>query len=143
MASDTMRFRNPAGHAGLLNNLLALLNSLTGFLESRIGLIAHESKSALMHILVLAGALITAVLFLTLGYLFLVASAVLGIAHAFHASPVWVALGAAVLHFVLCGVCVVVAMARLHKPIFEVSAAELKKDRQWLKNLDRENLSTS
>ncbi|MBA2586019.1 MAG: phage holin family protein [Chthoniobacterales bacterium] len=143
MAGDTMRFRNPAGHAGLLNNLLALLNSLVGFLESRIGLVARESKSALVHILVLAGALIAALLLLALGYLFLVASAVLGIAHGFHISPVWVALGAAVLHFILCGVCVVLAMSRLRKPIFEVSAAELKKDRQWLKNLDRQNLSTS
>ena len=55
MAGDTMRFRNPAGHAGLLNNLLALVNSLAGFFESRIGLVREESKAALVHLLVLAG----------------------------------------------------------------------------------------
>ena len=57
MAGDTMRFRNPAGHAGLLNNLVSLANSLAGFFESRFGLFARESKGALVHLLLLAGAL--------------------------------------------------------------------------------------
>ena len=53
MAGDTMRFRNPAGHAGLLHNLLALLNSVAGFLETRLALFGKESKTALVHVLVL------------------------------------------------------------------------------------------
>lgn len=134
-----MRFRNPAGHAGLLNNLIGLLNALAGFLESRLGLLAYEGKTALVHIVVLAGALIGALLLFTLGYLFLVASAIFGIAHATGISSVWVALGAAGVHFLLCVGCVLLGLSRLKKPMFRITAVELKKDREWLKNLNKEN----
>ena len=50
MAGDTMRFRNPAGHAGLLHNLVALLGTLAGFLESRAALFAKESKIELRKV---------------------------------------------------------------------------------------------
>ena len=43
--SETTRSRNPAGHAGLLENLLALLNALAEFFESRFALLAEESKA--------------------------------------------------------------------------------------------------
>jgi len=70
MAGETMRFRNPAGHAGLLHNLVSLLNSLVGFLESRLSLFAAESKTALVHILVLVACLAAAT-FLAIGALWL------------------------------------------------------------------------
>ncbi|HEV2803913.1 MAG TPA: hypothetical protein VGW57_03170, partial [Chthoniobacterales bacterium] len=60
MAGETMRFRNPAGHAGLLHNLVSLLSSLAGFLESRLALFAKESKTALVHVLVLVACLAAA-----------------------------------------------------------------------------------
>ena len=47
MAGETIRSRNPAGHAGLLNNLVALFTSLAGFVETRIALFTKESKKAL------------------------------------------------------------------------------------------------
>ncbi len=68
MAGDTMRFRNPAGHAGLLHNLLALVNDLAGFLESRLGLFAQESRTALVQVLVLVACLGGAVVLAFLGY---------------------------------------------------------------------------
>ena len=77
MAGDTMRFRNPAGHAGLLHNLFALLNSLAGFVESRLGLVAQESKTALVHLLVLVGCIVAAGILGLFGYVFLIASAIL------------------------------------------------------------------
>ena len=143
MAGETMRFRNPAGHAGLLHNLVALVNSLTGFLESRIALFAKESKTALVHVLVLVGCLAGAAFLAVFGYLFLVASAVVGLAHAFHLSWVKVALIAAGLHFVLAFVLVMIARSRMHKPVFEMTGVELKKDREWLKNLDKKSHSTN
>jgi len=48
MISETTRSRNPAGHAGLLKNLLALASALTDFFESRFTLLARESKTALV-----------------------------------------------------------------------------------------------
>jgi uncharacterized membrane protein YqjE len=143
MAGETMRFRNPAGHAGLLNNLLSLVNALADFLESRIGLFAAESKIALVHVLVLVGCLAAAAILGLFGYVFLIASAIVGAAHFFGVSWVWIALIAAGVHFVLAIICLLVARSRMKKPMFESTAAELKKDRAWLKNLDKKSLSTN
>jgi uncharacterized membrane protein YqjE len=143
MAGDTMRFRNPAGHAGLLHNLLALVNDLAGFLESRLGLFAKESKTALVQVLVLVACLAGAAVLALFGYVFLIASALVGIAHALHISWVWITLAAAGLHFILALVCVLIARSRMKQSMFEATAAELKKDREWLKNLDKQDRSTN
>ncbi len=143
MAGETMRFRNPAGHAGLLHNLVALVNSLTGFLESRIALFAKESKTALVHVLVLVGCLVAAGILALFGYVFLVASAVFGLAHVLHVSWVKISLGAALLHLILAFICVMIAKSRMNKPMFEMTSVELKKDREWLKNQDRKSHSTN
>jgi len=143
MAGDTMRFRNPAGHAGLLHNLLALVNSLAGFLESRIGLFAKESKTALVQILVLLACLAGAAILGLFGYVFLIGSAIAGLAHALHVSWIWITLGAAALHFILAAVCLLIARSRMKKSMFDSTVAELKKDREWLKNLDKKSLSTN
>jgi uncharacterized membrane protein YqjE len=143
MAGETMRFRNPAGHAGLLNNLVSLLNSVAGFLEARIALFSKESKTALVHVLVLVGCLAAAAFLAVFGYIFLVASAIVGLAHVFHISWVKMALMAAGLHFILAFVCVMIARSRMNKSMFEMTGAELKKDREWLKNLDKKSHSTN
>ena len=143
MAGETMRFRNPAGHAGLLHNLVSLLTSVAGFLESRIALFAKESKTALVHVLVLVACLAGAAFLAVFGYIFLVASAIVGLAHVFHTSWVKMALLAAGLHFVLAFVCVMIARSRMNKSMFEMTGVELKKDREWLKNLDKKNRSTN
>ena len=57
MISETTRSRNPAGHAGLLENLLALASALTEFFEGRFALFAQESKAAFVQLLVLAACL--------------------------------------------------------------------------------------
>lgn len=138
-----MRFRNPAGHAGLLHNLLALVNDLAGFLESRIGLFAKDSKTALVQVLVLVACLAAAAVLGLFGYVFLIASGIAGVAHALHTSWIWITLAAAGLHFILALVCLLIARSRMKKSMFEATAAELKKDREWLKNLDKKNPSTN
>jgi uncharacterized membrane protein YqjE len=143
MAGETMRFRNPAGHAGLLHNLVSLLNSVIGFLESRLALFAKESKTALVHVLVLVGCLAGAAFLVVFGYLFLVASAIAGLSQALHMSWIKITLLAAGLHFVLAFICVMIARARMHKSMFELTGSELKKDREWLKNLNKESRSTN
>jgi len=143
MAGDTMRFRNPAGHAGLLHNLLSLVNALAGFLESRVGLFARESKTALLHGLVLVACLVGAAVLALFGYVFLIASVIAGVAHGLHISWVWITLAAAGLHFILALVCLLIARSRMNKSMFEATIAELKKDREWLKNLDKKSRSTN
>ena len=143
MISETIRSRNPAGHAGLLENLLALASALTEFFEGRFALFTQESKAALMQLLVLASCLILALIFCVLGYVFLIASAVVGLAHLAGISWVWTALASAGAHFVVALMLLLVARSRMAKPLFRATLTELKEDREWLKNLDATNQPTS
>jgi len=138
-----MRFRNPAGHAGLINNLASLANTLAGFFESRVSLFARESKTALLHLLLLAGAVVGALVLLASGYVFLIVSIIFGIAHAAGVSWVGIALAAALLHLLLAGGCAFFALQQIKKPMFAASVAELKRDREWLKTVDQKNQSTT
>ena len=142
MAREPMRFRNPAGHAGLLNNLVALTNALAGFFESRITLFARESKTALVQMLLIEAAVITALVLVVSGYVFLIVSVIFGIAHAAGVSWVWIALAAALLHFLLAGGCGFFVMTQIKKPMFQWSIAELKRDREWLKTQNKSESST-
>jgi uncharacterized membrane protein YqjE len=140
MAGETMRFRNPAGHRGLLGNLFGALHALIAFFESRFELFAQESKSALVNIVILVGCVAGAALLCAIGFLFLLVGAVAGLAHALHVSWIWVAVAVALLLFVLALLCVVIARSRMKKPMFHATAAELKKDSEWLKNLEKTDL---
>jgi uncharacterized membrane protein YqjE len=143
MISETPRSRNPAGHAGLLENLFALASALAEFFESRLALVAQESKAALVQLLVLAGCLILALILFVFGYGFLIASAVAGLAQVARVSWLWIGLAAAGLHFVIALILLLVARSQMTKPLFRATASELKKDREWLKNLDETSRSTS
>jgi uncharacterized membrane protein YqjE len=143
MISESTRSRNPAGHAGLLENLLALLNALAEFFESRFALLAEESKGAAVQLLILVGCVIFALLLCALGYVFLITGAVVGLAQLIGISWPWVALAAAVVHFIVALVLLLVARSRMTKPLFRATLTELRKDREWLKNLDATNPSRS
>ena len=143
MISDRPRSRNPAGRAGLLENLLALLSALADFFESRFALLAEESKVAAVQVLILVGCLIFALLLSALGYVFLITGAVVGLAHVAGISWPWIALAAAAVQFIIALVLLLVVRSRITKPLFRTTLAELKKDREWLKNLDATNQSTS
>lgn len=143
MGGETMRFRNPAGHAGLVNNLVSLANSLAAFFETRLSLVARESKGALVHLLLLAGAVVGALILVASGYVFLIVSVIFAIAHAAGVSWVWIALAAAVVHFALAAGCGLFAATQFKKPIFQISVGELKRDREWLKSVDKKNQSKS
>jgi len=143
MISESPRSHNPAGHAGLLENLLALASALADFFESRFALLAEESKAAALQVLILASCLILAVVLSSLGYIFLITGTVVGVAHLAGVSWPWIALAAAAVHFIIAMVLLLVAYSRITKPVFRATLAELKKDREWLKNLDATNQSTS
>ncbi len=136
MADEATRSRNPAGRAGLLDNLLALLSALAAFFESRFALLARDSKAALMQMFGLAACFLVALLLFTFGYIFLIASAIVGLAHIARVSWLWTALAAAAVHFVIALIFLLVARGRMTKPLFRATASELKKDREWLKNLE-------
>ena len=140
MSSGSFPSRNPAGHSGLFDNALGLISAVVAFFESRFVLLAQESKSAAVQLLILVGCVIAALALCVMGYVFLIVSAVVGIAHLLGTSWPVVALVAALVHFIIAGVLVLVARSRISKPMFRDSIDELKKDREWLKTL---NQSTS
>jgi uncharacterized membrane protein YqjE len=143
MISETTRSRNPAGHASLLGNLLALASALTELFEARFALFAQDSKATLVQLLVLAVCLVLALVVCVLGYVFLLASAVAGSAQLAGISWIWTALAASGAHFVIALIFVVIARNRITKPFFRAILTELKEDREWLKNLDAKNRPTS
>src|SRR3984893_10810858 len=109
MAGEATRSRNPAGHAGLLDNLLALASALVGFFESRFALFSKESKVALLQMLGLAACLIAAVMLVAIGYVFLIVSAVAGLARLAQVSWLWVTMAAAGVHSLAITVLLLVA----------------------------------
>ena len=137
MADVASRSRNPAGHTGLLDNLVALIGALTVFFESRAALFAKESTSAAIRVMAIALCMIEAFMFFACGYFFLVAAAVVGIAQATKISWALIALGAAGLHFLFALVLILIAQAQMKRPLFRATLEELRKDREWLQSLDQ------
>ena len=140
MSSESPSSRNPAGHSGLIDNALGLLSAIVEFFEIRFALAAQESKEAALQLLILVGCVIAALALCVMGYVFLIVSAVVGIAHLLGTSWPVVALVVALVHFLIAGVLLLVARSRVTKPMFRGTVDELQKDREWLKTL---NQSTS
>ncbi len=136
MAGETSPSESRVRQTGLIGSLVALASSLADFFESRAALFATESKAAAIQFVVVAICLIAALLFFAFGYVFLLVAAVVGIAHWTNVSWVWIALDAAALHILIAFISVLIALSGIKKPIFRETTAELKKDREWLKNLE-------
>ena len=121
---------------GFIGSLVALASALAEFFESRAALFATESKAALFQFVLIAVCLVAALLFFAFGYVFLLATAVVAIAHLANVSWLWIALAAAGLHILIALILLLIAWSGIKRPVFRATAAELKKDREWLKNLE-------
>jgi len=138
MSSESPSSRNPAGHSGLIDNALGLLSAIVEFFEIRFALAAEESKAAALQLLILVGCVIAALALCVMGYVFLIVSAVVGVAHLLGTSWPVVALVVALVHFIIAGALLLVARSRITKPMFRDTRDELKKDREWLKTLNQQ-----
>jgi len=136
MAGEDSPSRNRPRQAGFIGSLVALASALADFFESRTALVATESKAALVQFVLVAICLAVALLFFAFGYVFLLATAVVAIAHLAKVSWLWIALAAAGLHILIALILVLIARSGIKRPIFRETTAELKKDREWLKNLE-------
>lgn len=121
---------------GFIGSLVALASALADFFESRAALFATESKAALVQFVLVAVCLVAGLLFFAFGYVFLLATAVVAIAHLANVSWLWTALAAAGLHILIALIFLLIALSGIKRPIFREIATELKKDREWLKNLE-------
>lgn len=143
MAFQTLRSRDPAGHGGLIGSLLALVTDFASLAESRLALFVRESKTALVQLMILAACLVAAILFVSLGYIFLVVTIIFGVAQLVQISWIWIALIAAGAHFLLAVIAVIVGRVKMVRAPFPELASELRKDREWLKTLDASSRPTN
>ena len=139
MAGESSPTRSRPRQSGFIGSLIALASALADFFESRAALFANESKAAAVQFILIAICLVGALLFFAFGYVFLLVSVVVALAHWANVSWIWIALDAAALHILIALIFILVAVNRIRKPIFRETAAELKKDREWLKNLETNN----
>jgi uncharacterized membrane protein YqjE len=136
MAGEDSPSRSRTRQAGFIGSLVALASALADFFESRAALFATESKAAAVQFILVAICLVAALLFFAFGYVFLLATAVVAIAHLANVSWLWTALGAAGLHILIALIFILIARSGIKRPILPETIAELKKDREWLKNLE-------
>lgn len=137
MARASARVRNPSGHAGLIDNAIGLISALFSYVETRAALLAVESKELLLQLAAVVGLALGALIAIVFGYIFILGSLIVGIAHLSGISWTWIALGAGLLHVALAVVCVLLAKAKLTGRLYPETRAELKKDQQWLKSLGK------
>ena len=125
--------------AGLFADSAELLGSVIRYLKARAALFSIEAKEAGLQY-GLAGAFIAAALVLVLlGYVFLIITAVFGIAAALGGGNTWIAvLGiAALLHLAGAFGLVLAARKKVQNGAFPITTEELTKDREWLTSFSR------
>jgi uncharacterized membrane protein YqjE len=137
MARASARVRNPSGHAGLIDNAIGLTSALFAYVETRRALLAVESKTLLLQLAAVVAFAFGALIAVVFGYIFILGSLIVGIAHLSGISWTWIALGTGLLHIALAVVCVLLAKAKLTGRLYPETRSELKKDQQWLKSLGK------
>jgi uncharacterized membrane protein YqjE len=120
-----------------LTHLAGLLRSMLRYLLARLSLAGLEAKEAGAHYGIAAGLLVAGLFVAVLGYVFLVTTAVFGIAAAFDGRHVWiwVMAGAALLHIGGAVALIVCGVRRMRTGAFSSTIAEFQKDKEWLNHL--------
>jgi uncharacterized membrane protein YqjE len=137
MARATARSRNPAGHGGLIDNAVGFISAVFAYIETRAALLGVESKAMLLQLVAVLAFGVGALVAILLGYIFVLASLIAGIANRTGISWTWVALCAGLLHIMLAIVCLLLAKSKLRGRLYPETRAELKRDQQWLKSLSK------
>src|ERR1700751_5644294 len=136
MAGEPAPSRSRPRQTGFIGSLVALASALADFFETRAALLATESKAALVQLLMATVCIVAAILSFAFGYIFLVATIVVAVAHMASVSWLWVALAAAGIFFLVALIFLLVAGSGIKLPVFRGTMEKLKKDREWLKNLE-------
>ncbi|MEI9896379.1 MAG: phage holin family protein [Chthoniobacter sp.] len=131
----------PAKAAGLFGHLSALLAAKLAYLKARLELAGIEGKEAAIHLAIILGLAIGALILLVFGYFFVVLTLVFLIALLCGGGNAWIAVlgGAAVFHLIIAGLLLLIAKVRLGAPLFPLTLEELKKDQEWLKTNAKPN----
>ena len=128
---------SPAGHTGLIDNAIGFVSALFAYIETRAALLAVESKTLLLQLVSVVAFGLGALIAVVFGYIFVMASLVVGIAHRTGFSWSWIALVTGLLHIVLAAACIFLAKSKLRGRLYPETRSELKRDQTWLKTLGK------
>src|SRR5437763_3383893 len=95
MAGESSPSGSRMRQTGFIGSLVALVSALANFFESRAALFATETKAAGIQFVLIGLCLVGTLLFFAFGYVFLLATAVVAIAHLANVSSLWVGVAAA------------------------------------------------
>jgi len=121
----------------LIDNAVGFVSAVFAYIETRAALLAVESKAMLLQLVAVLAFGVGALVAILLGYIFVLAGLIAGIANRTGISWTWVALCAGLLHIMLAIVCLLLAKSKLRGRLYPETRAELKRDQQWLKSLSK------
>ena len=127
--------------AGLFGHLSELLAAKLAYLQARLELAGIEGKEAAIQLAIVLGLALGGLVLVVFGYFFLVIALVFLIARAIGDGSAWpwVLAAAALFHFILAGVLLLIARLRLGVPFFPLTLEELNTDQEWLKTNAKPN----
>ena len=137
MPEPTTEDTPKAQATGLFGHLSALLAAKIAYWRARLELAGIEGKEAAVHLAIILGLAIGALVLAVFGYILLVIALVFLIAKAFSSENAWMyVLGcAALVHFAGTALLLIIARIKLGAPLFPLTLEELKKDQEWLKTI--------
>ena len=121
------------GSQGAVSELKALVGSVLRHSAARISLVGWEGREAVIHYIRLVVALITSLILLMVGYLFLLLFFVFFLARWLGAEWMWVALALAAVHGAIALAGIVFFVSSIRKPVFVSTLSEIKKDIETLR----------
>ena len=121
----------------MIDNAVGFVSAIFAYVETRAALLAAETKTVLLQLVAVLAFGLGAMVAVLLGYIFVLASVIVGIAHGTGVSWTWVALCAGLLHIMMAMICLLLAKAKLRGRLYPETRAELKRDQQWLKSLSK------
>lgn len=120
--------------AGLMNSLRSSLSALAEHIRLRIEVLQVEGREAALHLLLLAGLLVGAAVFLVFAYLLLLLSAVFLLASATGWSWAWIAVAAGSVHLLVAFILLLTVRQLSRRRLLDQSLEEFKRDSTWLRN---------
>jgi uncharacterized membrane protein YqjE len=121
-------------HPGMFAHAAGLLAALIRYFKARATLVGIEAKEAGVNYGVAAAFVVGALFLAVLAYVFLIITAVFGVAALFEGRNAWIGVMGvtALLHAAVAAVLVLIARRRFKAGAFPITLDELSKDQQWL-----------
>ena len=127
----------PPLRTGTISHFAGLLRNVMQYLSARLALAGLEAKEAGAHYGVAAVLIAGGIFVAVLGYVFLVTTAVFGIAAACGGKHAWIwaMAGAAILHLGGAAALIFLGYRRMRTGAFSSTREEFNKDKAWLNHL--------